>query len=239
MAGGVPAPEALARLLAEDPLRESRQVAMVDCRGGVAAHTGADCMVHAGDVQGNAVSCQANIMRTPDVWPDMLAAFGAASGALTQRLLAALDAAEAAGGDLRGRQSAAILVVPAQGEPWETVIALRVEDDPDPLPELARLVGLDRAYRVAGGADELMAAGRHEEAAQQFARAAALAPGSDELRFWAGLGAAGTGRAAAGLSDIRSAIETHPGWGELLRRLPADDFPGAAEVLRRLGDGAP
>ena len=115
MAQGTPAPDALARLLAEDELRASRQVAFVDAAGRVAAHTGDACMPDAGDVQGTAVSCQANIMANPRVWPAMLAAFQRHTGSLTARLLAALDAAEAEGGDLRGRQSAAIIVVPAAG----------------------------------------------------------------------------------------------------------------------------
>ena len=146
MAQGVPAPDALARLLAEDGLRESRQVAVVDAAGRVAAHTGDVCIPDAGDCQGPAVSCQANIMANERVWPAMLDAFQRQAGSLTARLLAALDAAEAAGGDLRGRQSAAIVVVPASGEPWDTVVSLRVEDHPDPLRELARLARLNDAY---------------------------------------------------------------------------------------------
>ena len=101
MAGGASAAEALETLLAEDPRRASRQVAMVDAHGGVAAHTGQACMAYAGDIQGDAVSCQANIMASERVWPAMLAAFAASGGSLTKRLLAALDAAEAEGGDIR------------------------------------------------------------------------------------------------------------------------------------------
>ena len=147
---GMSAPGALKRLLAEDPLAASRQVAIVDARGEVAAHTGEACMAFAGDVQGPSVSCQANIMATAEVWPAMLEAYTAAPGRLSSRLLTALNVAEATGGDLRGRQSAAILVVPAAGEPWDTVTALRVEDHPDPLVELTRLAKLDEAYRIAG-----------------------------------------------------------------------------------------
>jgi uncharacterized Ntn-hydrolase superfamily protein len=226
--------EALARLVAEDPLSDSRQVAIIDAHGAVAAHTGSACMGFAGDVQGDGVSCQANIMTSETVWPAMLDAFGAAAGSLTARLLAALNAAEAEGGDLRGRQSAAILIVPATGKPWDTVTSLRVEDHPDPLGDLARLVALDEAYRTAGLADERTAEGRHDEAARLFLHAAELAPQSDELRFWAGLGAAQVGDMDAALEHVRAAIAVHSGWHELLRRLPPDLAPSAPAVLERL-----
>ena len=231
---GMSAPGALKRLLAEDPLAASRQVAIVDARGEVAAHTGAACMAFAGDIQGDGVSCQANIMATEDVWPAMLAAYTSGQGSLSGRLLAALNVGESVGGDLRGRQSAAILVVPAAGEPWETVISLRVEDHPEPLAELARLVRLDEAYRFAGEGDERFAEGRHDEASALYARACALAPESDELRFWAGLGAAQQGDMDTALDHVRAAIAVHGGWLELLRRLPSDLAPSAPAVLAAL-----
>jgi uncharacterized Ntn-hydrolase superfamily protein len=234
MQRGTPAPEALERLVAEDPVAASRQVAMVDVQGRVAAHTGSACMAFAGDVQGDGVSCQANIMATEAVWPAMLEAFQDAPGTLTGRLTTALHAAEAEGGDLRGRQSAAILVVPAAGDPWATVTALRVEDHPDPLGELARLLSLDEAYRLAGRGDEQLAEGRYDEAAQLFTRACEVAPESDELRFWAGLGAAQMGDLDGGVAQVRAAIETHAGWEELLRRLPPELAPSAPAVLERL-----
>jgi len=235
---GMSARGALKRLLAEDPLAASRQVAIVDAHGEVGAHTGEACMAFAGDVQGPGVSCQANIMTSAEVWPAMLEAYTAAPGALSARLLTALNAAEATGGDLRGRQSAAILVVPAAGEPWATVTALRVEDHPDPLGELARLTKLDEAYRIAGEGDERLAQGRHDEASALFQRACELAPESDELRFWAGLGAANVGDMDAALAHVRAAIEVHPGWLELLRRLTPEFAPSAPAVLAAL-DGHP
>jgi uncharacterized Ntn-hydrolase superfamily protein len=98
---GTSASDTLARLLAEDPAAASRQVAVMDARGQAAAHTGAECIPFAGHVVGQGVSCQANIMVSDQVWPAMLRAFEAAPGALAERLLAALDAAQAAGGDAR------------------------------------------------------------------------------------------------------------------------------------------
>ena len=166
LAGGHAAPDALARLVAEDPGGHSRQVAVVDGAGRVGVHTGPSCIDCAGHITGDGVSCQANIMASERVWPAMLETFTTAAGSLTERLLSALEAAEREGGDIRGRQSAAILVVPAEGEPWRTLVSLRVEDHPDPLPELRRLVALHDAYTLAGQGDELLGAGRHAEAAR-------------------------------------------------------------------------
>ncbi len=238
LAAGADAPSALAELLAQDPLCASRQVAVIDAQGRVAAHTGDSCMPEAGDCQGAGVSCQANIMASDRVWPVMLDAFEAHDGPLAGRLLAALDAAELAGGDLRGRQSAAIVVVPASGNPWDTVVSLRVEDHREPLQELARLVRLHDAYSCAGLGDERVAEGRHQEAAELYLRASQLAPGSDELRFWAGVGAATIGDLDAGVAHVRAAMEIHPGWRELLSRLPPGVAPAAAPLLERLGRSA-
>ncbi len=226
--------DALAEMLAADPGAAGRQVAVVDARGRVAAHTGTSCVAHAGHITGEGVSCQANIMASERVWPAMLEAFSAAGGSLTARLLAALDAGEREGGDLRGRQSAAIVVVPAQGETWRQELSLRVEDHPEPLSELRRLTELHEAYEAADRADELAGEGRHGEAGELYVRAGELAPGNHELRFWAGLGAAQAGDMESALESVRAAIAAHPPWRELLERLPGDVAPSACEVLARL-----
>jgi uncharacterized Ntn-hydrolase superfamily protein len=236
LAAGVHAEQALATLVSNDPAGDSRQVAVVDGGGHVAAHTGSSCMTYAGHATGDGVSCQANIMATDRVWPAMLDAFGTSGGSLTSLLLTALDAAEREGGDLRGRQSAAILVVAPDAEPWETVVSLRVEDHPDPLVELRRLVGLRDAYSLAGRADELQGSGRHDEAARLYAEASERAPGNHELLFGAGLGTAHAGDLDAGVAQVQAAIALQPTWRELLGRLPADVAPSAASVLARLGD---
>jgi uncharacterized Ntn-hydrolase superfamily protein len=235
MAAGVPAPDALAGLLAEDQAAATRQVAMIDAAGRVAAHTGEKCIAHAGDVQGDEVSCQANIMVSDRVWPEMFDAFLWASGSLTSRMLVALDAAEAAGGDARGRQSAAILIVPEAGEPWATVVSLRVEDHPEPLVELRRLVAIHDAYELASRADDAVGEGRHDDAAQLFRQASVLAPDNHELLFWAGLGTAQSGDLDGGVEQVRAAIEMHPGWRELLALVTDDVAPSAAAVRDRLG----
>jgi uncharacterized Ntn-hydrolase superfamily protein len=232
--GGATASEALERLVAEDSGSAGRQVAVVDAGGRVATHTGSSCTAYAGHVTGDGVSCQANIMADPRVWPEMLRTFEATKGSLSDRLLAALDAAEREGGDIRGRQSAAILVVPADAQRWESVVSLHVEDHPDPLVELRRLVVLHRAYKLAGEADECVNDGRHDEAARLFEQAHALAPDNHELRFWAGIGAVHAGDVDRGVADVRAAIEIQPGWRTLLERLTPDVAPAAQTVLERL-----
>jgi len=234
LADGTPAPEALEQLVATDPGRASRQVAVLDSAGRVAVHTGRACIAYAGHVTGDGVSCQANIMVSERVWPAMLESFQGATGPLACRLLAALDAAEAEGGDARGRQSAAILVVPAGGEPWRTRVSLRVEDHPDPLTELRRLVTLHEAYALASRADDSLGAGRHAEAAALYEQASELVPDSHELLFWAGLGMAGSGELDAGVTKVRAATARQPAWRELLSRLPAEMAPAAPAVLARL-----
>jgi uncharacterized Ntn-hydrolase superfamily protein len=234
LAEGVPASDALSRLVADDPGGHLRQVAVVDGAGRVAAHTGSSAMPYAGHVIGDGVSCQANIMASERVWPAMLETFQAAGGSLAARLMSALDAAEAEGGDIRGRQSAAMLVVPAAGEPWRTAVSLRVEDHPDPLPELRRLLALHEAYALASQADELAGTGRHDEAAALYERASELAPDSHELLFWAGLGVAKSGDVDAGVAKVRAAIALQPTWREVLPRLPQDIAPAAPAVFERL-----
>jgi uncharacterized Ntn-hydrolase superfamily protein len=231
---GASAQAALRQLLSEDASAATRQVAVVDHSGEVAVHTGEEAIAFAGHITGEAVSCQANIMADDRVWPAMIQAFQDTEGALTERLLAALDAAEAVGGDIRGRQSAAILVVPAEGNSWETVIDLRVEDHEDPLVELHRLVRLHDAYGLAAQADELIAQGRHDLAAEMFQQASALAPDNHELLFWAGLGAAQAGDVDTGVQRVQAAIARQAGWRELLPRLTPATAPSAALILERI-----
>ena len=221
---------ALDAVLAPDELHEYRQVAVVDARGRVAAHTGADCIPYAGDVTGEAFSCQANMMAAPGVPEAMAQAYAAAQGDLAERLLCALEAAEGAGGDVRGRQSAALLVVPAQGEPWRTRFDLRVEDHAEPLAELRRVLRFARAYEMAGHADELLAEGEHERATALYLEAAELAPEADELTFWAGVGVAAQDL-ARGAELVRRA---GPKWLTLLERLPPELAPTAPALAAEL-----
>jgi uncharacterized Ntn-hydrolase superfamily protein len=226
---------ALQALLDADEQKRFRQVAVVDAAGGVAVHTGAGCIPHAGDVAGEGFSAQANMMASPEVWPAMAEAFGAAVAPLSRRLLAALEAGEAAGGDVRGRQSSAMLVVPAEGDAWDSIVDLRVEDHPDPVSELARLLDLNDAYALASRGDELVGEGRHAEAAERYREASELVPDNDELLFWAGLGVAHAGDRDEGAGYVRRAIGRHDGWRELLARLDPEIAPGAERVREALG----
>ncbi len=229
------AQDALRMLVAGDEERDVRQVGVVDARGDAAVHTGAGCIQHAGDASGEGFTCQANMMATPEVWGAMAEAYQAAAGPLAERLVIALEAGEEAGGDVRGRQSAAVVVVPPEGEAHVRSVDLRVEDHPQPLAELWRVLVLHRAYELAGEADELAAQGRHDEAAPRYEQASQRAPDNDELLFWAGLAAAQVGRADEGLDRVRRAIDLNPGWRELLPRLTADLAPAAPGVREALG----
>jgi uncharacterized Ntn-hydrolase superfamily protein len=228
------APDALAALLADDAEAAVRQVAFVDAGGRVAVHTGADCIPFAGDVTGEGFSCQANLMAREGVPEAMAEAFAAATGPLAERLLTALQAAEAAGGDVRGRQSAALLVAPRAGETWRRDVDLRVEDHGDPVAELARLLALQRAYAIAEEADTLSGQGRHGEAAARYQDALERAPEHDELLFFAGLGAAYAGDVDLGLERVRGAIELNPRWREAITRLDERIAPGAEAIRRAL-----
>ena len=226
---------ALDELLATDRQARFRQVAVVDATGTVAGHTGDGCIPEAGDIEGESFSAQANMMASADVWPAMAEAFESGSGPLPRRLLAALDAGEAAGGDVRGRQSAALVVVPAKGEPWQRTVELRIEDHHDPLGELRRLLDLADAYAFATEGDDLVGEGRHAEVAERYRRAAELAPANAELLFWAGLALAQGGDLESGAERVRSAIEMHTGWRDLLARLDPEIAPAAPSVRRALG----
>lgn len=233
LAEGLDAPGAMAAVLAEDELARYRQLGVVDARGGVATHTGASCIPNAGEIAGAGFTCQANMMAGATVPTAMAAAYSEHDGDLAARMLAALDAAEAAGGDLRGRQSAALLVVPASGESWRTRFDVRVEDHADPLGELRRLLRLARAYEMAEEADARLAAGERETAAELYVSAAGLAPESDELTFWAGLGLAADDL-QEGVRLVRSAAAINPSWLTLLERLSPELEPAAARVRAAL-----
>jgi uncharacterized Ntn-hydrolase superfamily protein len=235
MRAGRSAPEALAELVQADPLEHERQVAMLDVHGGIAAHTGAICFEYSGQTVGRHHSAQANLMRTGEVWGAMSEAYLGSAGTLTERLMAALDAGEAAGGDLRGRQSAAILVVPASGEAWERVIEVRVEDHPDPLVELRRLVAMHDAYEMAREGDALVGRGDMDAAAARYIEAWELSPEPYEMRFWASFGLVHRGEAERGAALLREPIEASEGWAKLLSMLGEADAPAVVEARRLVG----
>ncbi|MDG6920151.1 MAG: DUF1028 domain-containing protein [Nitrososphaerota archaeon] len=192
MSGGKAAPEALKALLSVDSKEEVRQVAMVDSRGSVGVHTGEKCIPCAGHATGEGFSCQGNIMKNDRVWGAMKRAFQRSSGSpLPERLLSALDAAQAEGGDLRGKQSAALLVVAPDLKPndWEgRLVDLRIEDHPDPLGELRRLLKYQRGYRWVDMGDDLLSSNRLEEALEAYAKGMMMVPEELELKYWVAVG---------------------------------------------------
>jgi uncharacterized Ntn-hydrolase superfamily protein len=238
MRGGAPADEALKTLLAKDEGRDVRQVAMVDARGRVAAHTGAKCIEAAGDRTGKGYSVQANLMANDRVWPAMARAFESARGDLAERMLAALDAAQGAGGDIRGRQSAALVVVKAEstGRPWaDRLFDLRVDDHPEPLRELRRLVRLQRAYNHMNAGDAAVERKDNEGALREYAAAERLVPGNVEMIYWHAVALANMGRVEESLPLFRRVFAADPNWRTLTPRLvKAGILPDDKRVLERI-----
>jgi uncharacterized Ntn-hydrolase superfamily protein len=227
MGRGASAADALAELTAADEGRDHRQVAMVDRDGRVAVHSGSSCIRMFGHRTGDGFSVQANMMLNDTVWDAMHAAFTAASGELAERLMVTLEAAEAEGGDVRGRQAARILVVRAEpsGKPWEdTLVDLRVDDHEAPLVELRRLLELKRAYDKLDSAEKLELAGDLEGAFREQAAALGSQPDNPEIAFWYAISLAQHGRLKEAKATIRVAFRAHPGWEILLRRLGEDGF---------------
>lgn len=240
---GLTAPQALADLIENDESRDVRQVAMVDAEGNATAFTGSRCIAAAGHVIGDGFSAQANLMVDESVWPAMKVAYERAEGDLADRLIAALEAAQESGGDIRGQQSAALLVVSGERneKPWEgRIFELRVEDHPRPLEELRRLVRLQRAYRYADRADELIAAQNFDDAMGALAKAAALAPDVLELRFWAAAALFAAGREDEALQIFREVFAKEPIWARLAPRLvPLGLLPDDPAALERIAALAP
>jgi len=222
MRAGRSAHQALDSLTRADNARDGRQVAMIDAKGDVAAFTGDNCIPDAGQHVGAQYSVQANLMSNPKIWPAMAHAYETAKGDLTERLMQALEAAEKAGGDIRGRQSAAIVVVKAtsSGKPWaDRVIDLRVEDSADPLKELRRLIRLRRAYNLEDQGDNFISDKKPEEAMKAYEAAMKLAPEVVELQFWAAVSMYTNGREKEGLALFRKVFAKEPRWVPLVPRL--------------------
>ena len=235
MKSGKTAREALDGLLAADAGRDVRQVAFLDVNGSMATHTGSSCIAAAGHQIGATFSVQANLMDNDRVWPAMAKAFESAKGDLAERMLAALDAAQAAGGDIRGKQSAALLVVSGTpgGRPWSgRLFDLRVDDSPEPLKELRRLVVLQRAYNHMNAGDLAVEKKDNEGALRAYKAAAALVPGNAEMVYWHAVALVNMGRVDESLPLFRKVFKTEPRWRELTKRLPPAGLLPAQAVDR-------
>ncbi len=243
MRAGKNAEVTLAALLRADDNREVRQVAMVDSQGNVAAHTGANCIQFANQVTGDGYSCQANMMEKNTVPAAMARAFEATTGDLAERLMAALEAAQAEGGDIRGKQSAAMLVVSGtlSGAPWnQRLVDLRIEDHEGPLKELRRLLHLSRVYRHANHGDDLMTTNQIDAAMREYTRAMEMAPDNLEMTFWPAVTLASIGRVDEALPLFSRVFKDDPRWAELLRRLPAAKLlPDDTTLIEKILSVAP
>jgi uncharacterized Ntn-hydrolase superfamily protein len=234
---GRSAPDALAGLLASDPMREVRQVAMVDAHGLVAAHTGRTTIPQAGHIVGDGFSVQANMMLKDTVWPAMAEAYVSTKGQMVDRFLAALDAAEVEGGDIRGRQSAAILIVAGKstGRPWyDAIFDLRVDDAPEPLAEIRRLVGVRRAFIHMRLGNEAAARGDLDATEREFDLAERLAGDNPEMSYWHAIALLGLGKIEDGLAILREVGRRDRNWIELTLRLPAAGMAIDSSVVERI-----
>ena len=268
MRAGKPAPEALKGLLEADPAADVRQVAMIDAAGHVAAWTGAKDIQSAGHIVGQPAnppkggtsftsnnrgrgdvgegfSVEANLMANDTIWPAMAKAFRETNGDLADRLLAALDAAQSAGGDIRGRQSAALLIVSGQptDHPWDRLFDVRVDDATEPLKELRRLVTLQRAYNHENAGDLAVEHHDNEAALREYAAAEKIAadtPGVPpsrlaELSYWHAAALVNMGKVDESLPLFRRAFAIEPGWRTLTPRLPRSGLlPDDAKLIERI-----
>ena len=228
----------LAGLLRDDPRAAVSQIAVVDTAGRAVAHTGGRCVAEAGHRTGAGWSVQANMMLRPTVPDAMAAAWTEGTGTpLAARMLTALRAAQAEGGDVRGQQSAAMLIVSLRaGEPLDTILDVRADDHADPLAELERLCVLGEAYREHELGLGVLATDPGQALAH-WTRAAALAPGHEELSFWRAVALASAGQRTEARQILLGLCSASPGWRSMLSRLPAagllPDDPGLlAELLR-------
>ncbi|HKY30843.1 MAG TPA: DUF1028 domain-containing protein [Pyrinomonadaceae bacterium] len=238
MRAGKSAPDTLRALLAGDEGREVRQVAMIDAQGRVDAWTGKNDIQAAGHIVGKNYSVQANLMLNDKVWPAMSAAFESAKGDLADRMLAALDAAQAAGGDIRGKQSAALIVVTGKptGQSWkDRIFDLRVDDSSEPLVELRRLVKLQRAYNHMNAGDLAVEHKDNEGALREYGAAEKLVPDNAEMIYWHAVALVNMGRVEDSLPLFRRVFKMDPNWATLTPRLPKSGLlPNDPKVIERI-----
>jgi uncharacterized Ntn-hydrolase superfamily protein len=213
MEGGMSAESALNKLVLEDEGEAVRQVAMIDVKGNVAAHTGSKCIYAAGHQIGNNYSVQANLMENETVWPAMAKAFENTEGDLADKMMASLYAAEGEGGDIRGKQSAAMLIVTGEptGVPWKDVVMdIRVDDHAEPLKELKRLIRVHRAYQHANKGDHYLELEEIEKALVEYEKASEFYPENPELPYWSAVTLASKGNLEQALSIFREVFQKEP-----------------------------
>jgi uncharacterized Ntn-hydrolase superfamily protein len=238
MRTGKSGPDALKSLLAGDEGRDVRQVAMIDAQGRVDAWTGKNDIYAAGHIVGKNFSVQANLMANEKVWPAMAQAFENTKGDLADRMLAALDAAQAVGGDIRGRQSAALVVVTGKptGQAWkDRLFDLRVDDSSEPLQELRRLVTLQRAYNHMNAGDLAVEKKDNEGALREYGAAERLVPDNAEMTYWHAVALVNMGRVDESLPLFRKVFAMDRNWATLTPRLPKSGLlPDDPKLIERI-----
>ncbi len=238
MRSGKTAQQALKGLVASDPNQMVRQVAMIDIHGNIAAHTGKLCIDFAGHLVGKNYSCQANMMEKGTVWQAMSIAFENSKGEFVDRLMAALEAAQKEGGDIRGKQSAAILVVKTKGSgsPWNNrLFDIRVEDHKEPLKEIKRLILVAKAYNHMNKGDEYMTNEKTEQALKSYSTAMKIYPGNPEMLFWPAVTMAASGKVEESLPLFKKVFQQDRRWAELLKRLPkVNQFPKDEALMKKI-----
>jgi len=231
---GVSPNDALEKLLVEDEGRDFRQVAILNRNGEVATHTGKKCIEEAGHQVGKGFSVQANLMEYPTVWPAMAKAFEEGENLpLAERMVAALEAAEAAGGDIRGRQSAAVLVVSGKptGKIWvDRKVDIRVDDHPTPLEELKRILKVHRAYEHMNAGDLALEHGDFQKAMQEYANAESMFPDNVEMKYWHAVNLANTGKVMESLPLFMQVFRKEERWRKLTPRLIKNGLLTVSEV---------
>lgn len=212
---GLTAPQALQKMMAEDPFegKDGRQVAIIDAKGNIATYTGPKALNWAGDRQGKTWSAQGNILAGPQVVESMGRAFESTQGELAEKLYAALKAGDDAGGDRRGRQSASILVVRKRGGRNinnDRYVYINVDDNPNPLAELRRLLDLNLTYNYQDQAYSLLNAGKVKEGRDAGAKAAAYSPNNPDSHLTLGLLNYLSGDKNAALTELLKAKSLDP-----------------------------
>lgn len=213
---------AVKTLLALDEGRDMRQLAILDVNGNVDAYTGKNCIVEAGHIVGDNFSVQANLMDKNTVWPAMAEAFKNAEGTLAERMLQAMEAAQKEGGDIRGKQSAAILVVKAKstGNEWEDkIVDLRVEDHENPIQEMRRLLTIHTAYEYMNKGDLAVETGNNILAKEHYMNAQKLNPTNLEMKYWYAITLANNGELTEAKEILKDLFKQNKKWKELTPRL--------------------
>ncbi len=229
---GKTAQEALDILIESDDGRDVRQVAIIDNKGNVAAWTGKKCIKDAGHIVGENFSVQANLMLNDKVWPAMSKAFKETKGHISERMLAALEAAQNEGGDIRGKQSAAMIVVKPEssGQPWaDRTVDLRIDDHSEPVKEMRRLLKINKAYEHMDLGDAAIEKNDIEGAEYHYGKAAELYSENIEIKYWYAVSLANAGKVEMSLPIFKEIFAKDENWRILTERLPQSDLITVSE----------